>query len=458
MKNDLGTIKNVHFIGIGGSGMSGLARILKAQKKTVTGSDISRNHTVEALMKEGIKVMIGHKSGNLPAKAEMVVYSPAVPRDNPEMKAARKKGKPVFSYPQAVGLLTRTRATICICGTHGKTTTTAMASAVFIGAGKDPSVIVGSVIKELHEKNARNGKGKDLIIESCEYRRGFLNYHPQTIIVTNVEADHLDYYKGLADYRKAFLEFVKKLPANGMVIANRDDKNVRIILKKYPPKKIVWFGKSSGSEYLLKQNAVYHRTRKLAELSLTVPGEHNLMNATAVIALAHRYKLPLPAVKRSLEGYKGSSRRFETVGYCGKAVVIDDYAHHPTEIRATLKAARDKYGAQAKILCVFQPHQYSRTYKLLKDFAKAFGDADEVIIPDIYGVRDTAADLKKISVAKLVSAIAKFHGRVSDGKGFDATTEKIRGNDAYDVIITMGAGNVYKIAETLVRKMNKRPH
>lgn len=452
MKKDLGTIKNIHFVGIGGSGMSGLARILKAQRKTVTGSDISANHTIEALRKERIKVTIGHKSGNLPAKAEMVVYSPAVPQDNPEMKAARGKGVPVFSYPEAVGLLTRTKATICICGTHGKTTTTAMASAVFIGTGKDPSVIVGAAIRELHQKNARNGKGNDLIIESCEYRRGFLNYRPQTIIITNVEADHLDYYKNLADYRKAFLEFVNKLPANGMVIANRDDKNVRAILKKYPSKKIVWFGKSAGAEYLLKRNAVHHRGRKLSELHLTVPGEHNLMNATAVVALAHQYKLPLPAVKRSLEGYKGSSRRFETVGYCGKAVVIDDYGHHPTEIRATLKAARGKYGAKAKILCVFQPHQYSRTYKLLKDFAKAFGDADEVIIPDIYGVRDTVSDLKKINTAKLVKAIAKFHKHVSDGKGFDATTKKIKKNNVYDVIITMGAGNVYKIAEMLAEK------
>lgn len=454
MKKDLPAVKSIHFIGIGGSGMSGLARILKAQKKTVTGSDIALNHTVEGLKKEGIKVTIGHKSGNIPKKTEMVVYSPAVPPNNPERLAAEKMGIPEFSYPQAVGLLTRTKSTICICGTHGKTTTTAMSSAVFIAAKKDPSVIVGAVIRELHQKNARNGKGKDLIIESCEYRRGFLNYRPQTIIITNVEADHLDYYKNLADYKKAFLQFVNTLPPNGMVIANRDDKNIRSILKNYPGKKIVWFGRFRGSDYLLKKNIIRHRNKILTELHLGIPGEHNLMNAAAVTALAHKYKLPMATVRKALEGYQGSSRRFETVGYCGRTVVIDDYGHHPTEIKATLKAAREKYGPKAKILCVFQPHQYSRTYKLLKDFARAFKDADEVIIPNIYGVRDKAADLKKINTAKLVRTIAGFHRRVSDGKGFDSTIKKIRKNGAYDVIITMGAGDVYRIAEALAGKKN----
>ncbi len=456
MTMNLKDIKKIHFIGVGGSGMSGLARIMKAQKKTVTGSDQNQSHACEALKKEGIPVKIGHNPKNIPAGTEMVVYSPAVPETNPERKEAMKRKLTEFSYPQAVGLLTETKRTICICGTHGKTTTTAMASAVFMHCGKDPSVIVGANIRELNNRNAHNGKGEDLIIESCEYRRGFLNYHPQTIIITNVEADHLDYYKNLADYQKAFLQFVHKLPKNGMVIANGDDKNVKSILKKYDKAKIVTYGKSKTSDYILKRNFVYHHRKKIAELRLTVPGEHNLMNATAVVALAGEYGLPLKPAIEALNAYKGSSRRFETVGYHKKAIVIDDYGHHPTEIKATLRAARERFGKKAKILCVFQPHQFSRTYKLLKDFVKAFGDADEVIIPNIYGVRDSASDQKKINTQKLVEAISKHHKKVRDGRGMEATTKSILQNNTCDVVITMGAGDVYKISEALTAKPSSR--
>lgn len=452
MKIDLKTIKYLHFIGIGGSGMSGLARIMKAQGKIVTGSDLNAGHTIDALKKEGIAITLGQTSGKIPAKTEMVVYSPAVPSTNPERLEAQKKHLQQYSYPEAVGLLTGTKSTICISGTHGKTTTTAMSAAVFLKAKKDPSVIVGATIRELKNRNAHNGKGKDLIIESCEYRRGFLHYDPQTIIITNVEADHLDYYKNLADYKKAFVEFVNKLPKNGMVIANHDDKNIRNILQNNRKVKIHWFGKSAGSEYLLKKNTVNRKGKKIAELNLGIPGEHNLMNATAVIALAGTHKIPMKTAIQALDNYKGSSRRFETVGYLGKAIVIDDYGHHPTEIKATLRAARQKYGKKAKILCVFQPHQFSRTLKLLKDFMKAFTDADEVIIPNIYGVRDKASDLKKMNTDKLVKAISKKHRHITNGHGFESTIKKIRAKKNYDIIITMGAGDVYKIAEQLIQK------
>lgn len=449
--NNLQKIKRIHFIGIGGSGMSGLARIMKAQRKNVSGSDQHLSHNVEALKKEGINVKIGHANKNIPAKTEMVVYSPAVPQTNPERVEAQKRRIQQYSYPEAVGLLTQIKSTICICGTHGKTTTTAMSAAIFLKAQRDPTVIVGATIRELNHHNAHNGKGPDLIIESCEYRRGFLHYQPQTIIITNVEADHLDYYKNLSDYKKAFLQFVNKLPRDGMVIANRDDKNIRSILKKYRKAKIIWFGKSSGSDFQLKKNSIYLHGKKIAELKLNIPGEHNLMNATAAVALAHAHKIAVPKAVKALHEYKGSSRRFETVGFCGKATVIDDYGHHPTEIKATLKAAREKFGKRAKLLCVFQPHQFSRTYKLLKDFIKAFKDADAVIIPNIYGVRDSAEDLKKINTDKLVEAIGKNHKHVQNGRGFDATVQTIKKSKNYDVIITMGAGDVYKIAEEITK-------
>ncbi len=455
MINDLKTSKYLHFIGIGGSGMSGLARIMKSQKKTVSGSDQTLSHTVEALKKEDLRIKIGHQGKNIPAKTQMVIYSPAVSETNLERQEAKKRRIPQYSYPEAVGLLTQIKLTICICGTHGKTTTTAMAAAVFLKAKKDPSVIVGANIRELNQRNAHNGKGDELIIESCEYKRGFLNYQPQTIIITNIEADHLDYYKNLADYKKAFLQFVQKPPKNGMVIANRDDKNIRSILKNTGKLKIVWFGKSIGSEYQLKKNTVFHNKKKIAELKLHIPGEHNLMNAVAVIALADQYKLPLKTVIAALNGYQGSSRRFETVGYCGKAIVIDDYGHHPTEIKATLKAARERFGKKAKILCVFQPHQFSRTHKLLRDFVSAFKDANAVIIPNIYGVRDSVEDRKKIDTEKFVGAIAKHHRNVQDGQGIETTIRTIKKSD-YDVIITMGAGDVYKISESITAKSSSR--
>ncbi len=453
---NLKNIKKIHFVGIGGSGMSGLARIMKAQQKTVTGSDQNESHIIEALKREGIQVKTGHSPKNIPTGTEMVVYSPAVPRTNPERMEAKKRGVAQYSYPQAVGLLTETKKTVCICGTHGKTTTTAMASAVFMNDGKDPSVIVGANIRELHNRNAHNGQGGDLIIESCEYRRGFLNYSPQTIIITNVEADHLDYYKNLLDYKKAFRQFLDKLPENGMAIVNGDDKNIESIIRKYKSAKIVTYGKSASSDYMLKKNTVYHGGKKIAELRLSIPGEHNLMNATAVIALASEYGMALQPAVEALNRYKGSSRRFETVGYHNKAVVIDDYGHHPTEIKATLKAARERFGKKAKILCIFQPHQFSRTQKLLKDFVKAFTDADEVIIPNIYGVRDSAADRKKINTQKLVAAISKHHGKVRDGQGMEATTLSILQNNTYDVVITMGAGDVYKISEALISTPSSR--
>lgn len=452
MEKDLNNLKYIHFIGIGGSGMSGLARIMKAQNKAVTGSDQHKNHTIESLIHEGIKIKIGQKIQQIPNKTQAVVYSPAVPQNNPEMKAARKMKIHQFSYPEAVGRLTRTKSTICICGTHGKTTTTAMSSAAFLKGEKDPSIIVGAAIKELNNHNARHGMGENLIIESCEYRRGFLNYQPQTIVITNIEADHLDYYKNLADYKKAFLQFVHKLPQNGMVIANHDDKNIRSILKNYRKTKIIWYGQTAGAEYVLKNNVIYHKKMKQAELTLQVPGNHNLMNATAVVALAGQYKIPIKTTIKALNEFKGSSRRFETVGYHGKAIVIDDYGHHPTEIKATLSAARERFGAKAKILCIFQPHQYSRTYKLLKDFVKAFKDASEIIIPNIYGVRDSEQDMKKIDTNKFVLAISKHHKHVINGKGFEKTINRIRKDNSYDVILTMGAGDVYKISEQLVEQ------
>ncbi|MFA5830074.1 MAG: UDP-N-acetylmuramate--L-alanine ligase [Candidatus Gracilibacteria bacterium] len=453
MINELQSAKNIHFIGIGGSGMSGLARILNIIGKKISGSDQNVSNTFLALKSENLKIHAGHKAQNIPAKTDLVVYSAAVPKKNPELLEAQKRKLPCLTYPQAVGLLTQHYQTISICGTHGKTTVTAMTALSFAAAKQDPTVIVGATLKEFNHKNERFGKSEYFILESCEYRRGFLNYHPKVIVITNIEPDHLDYYKNLQDYRSAFQEFCEKLPKDGLIICNSDDENINYVMgkiKNHP--KIITFGTNKKADYQIKSNKIYHNKKLLGSLDLKIPGQHNLMNAAAAIALTHHLKFDLGKIFQALNNYHGASRRFEVKGKIGKTVFIDDYGHHPTEIKATLKAAREKFGKK-KILCIFQPHQYSRTYKLLNGFADSFNDVDEVIIPNILNVRDSAADLKKINEQILVQKIAKFQPNVSYGKGLENTTKIVQKKlKDYDVIITMGAGDVYKLADNLLKK------
>lgn len=440
--------QNFHFIGIGGSGMSGLAKILKAKRKKISGSDEKSSPITLSLQRGGISLAIGHNANNIPKETQIIIYSPAVPENNPEKVEAQRRGLPQLSYPEAVGLLTKEKKTIAVCGTHGKTTTTALITIGLLAAKKDPSVLVGASIPELHNHSERHGKGDYFVLESCEYKRGFLNYHPQIIVITNIEADHLDYYKDLKDYKSAFAEFITKLPKNGLIIANYDDANVRSILKKSEVK-IVWYG-TRKADYQLKGNDIIFRKKTIAKLNLRIPGQHNLINSTAAIALLSELKLPLTKIIESINKYQGSSRRFESKGTIGKTVLIDDYGHHPTEIKVTLKAAREKFGRNKKILCIFQPHQYSRTAKLLEGFSKAFQDADEVIISNILAVRDSSADIKSINAETLVRKIKKHHPSVRFGDGIDKTGSFVKKHlQNYDVIITMGAGDVWKVIDGL---------
>lgn len=452
MKNTFKKFRNIHCIGIGGSGLSGLAQILGKNGCRVTGSDKTRSAAVTSLNKSGIKVNVGHKAAYLPAKTDLVIYSSAIPRTNPELKEAIKRKIPAITYSKAVGLLSENYRTISVCGTHGKTTTTALSAAALIAAKKDPTVIVGSLVKELGGRNYRVGKGSFLVVESCEHFRNFLTYNPEIIVITNIEADHLDYYKDLADYKNAFRTFIGKLPENGLLIANGDDPNVKDILKNFRKSKIVLYGRSEKNDYRLAGNKIFSGKKMIAEINLKIPGDHNLMNAAAVVALASEKKLSMNAVTKALCSFRGSARRFELKGIVNKTHIIDDYAHHPTEISVTLKALREKYGKKSRILCIFQPHQYSRTRLLLKDFARSFADADEVIIPNILRVRDTSSDVESITPEKLVREISKNHRRVRYLKNFKATEAYAKKHlRNFDVIITMGAGDVWKIADALVR-------
>lgn len=453
-------MKKIHVVGIGGIGLSGLAAILHLKGKRVSGSDQEESETTKKLRKMDIPVHIGHTAdvfNNSKTRPEKVIYSLAIEKSNPELREAARLGIPRVSYPEAVGELSKEYFTIAICGTHGKSTTTAMISKILIENNFDPTVIVGTKLREFGGDNFRLGKSKILVLEACEYKRAFLNYRPRAIICHTIEADHLDYYKNLDDYKKAFEQFAVRLPKDGYFFGNIDDDAVQGILQKlqkshFPSYNMFSYGmKHPAADFLLKKNSIWHRGKKEGDLRMQIPGIHNRSNALAAYALCATLGVAPKDILKSLYGYKGTSRRLEEKGRFGKTLILDDYAHHPTEIRATLQALREKFGKK-KICVVFQPHQYSRTKKLFKEFTQAFGAADEVIIPNIYEVRDDKKDRVSVSAEELVKGIQKNQKNAKYGEGMENTTKylKKKGSD-FDVIITMGAGDVWKIGEALIK-------
>jgi UDP-N-acetylmuramate--alanine ligase len=445
MQNIISKAEKIHCIGIGGSGVSALAAILHEQGKNITGTDRTDSPIVKLLRSKGIDIKVGHNHRHIPLNTDLIIYSPAIPYDNSEREKARKLNIPEMSYPKAIGELTKEKDTIAICGTHGKTTVTSMITAAFLAEDKDPSVIVGSHIMELEKQNYRLGKGDYLLLESCEYCRNFLNYRPNAIVLNNIDLDHLDYYKDQQDYENAFFEFAELLPDDGLLIANYDDKNVVSVcnrLKKEKPEiKIISFGTSPNADFPLEKHN---------DISLKIPGKHNVMNALAAISLCISLGFDRSNTVRAINNFSGAKRRFELVAEIGKTQIYDDYAHHPSEIKATLGAIREKYGYHKKVLCIFQPHQHSRTKKLLSEFADSFNEADEVIIPNIYKVRDTVEDIKSINEENLIGEIRKHQPNVINGDGLGNTEKIVREKMSnFDVIITMGAGDITNLASKL---------
>lgn len=454
MSKTLGQSKNIYCVGIGGSGVSALAAILKKSGKNVSGSDSNLSPTTEKLKIMGIPVHIGHNEQSLPKNTDLLIYSPAVKDDNPERIKAKKNGISQLSYPEAVGELTKRKNTIAVCGTHGKTTVTSMVSTILIKAGKDPSVLVGSHIKELENENHRLGKGEWLILEACEYCRNFLNYHPDAIILNNIEADHLDYYKDDNDYISAFNEFILTLPHNGLLIANNEDQNTSALVEKIKKErediKIVTFGGRNG-DFHVKDGKIIHQGKPIGKIKMRIPGKHNVLNALAAIALSTSIGIDSKESLDAINAFNGAARRFEFLGKREGAMIFSDYAHHPTEIKATLLTAREKFGQDKKILAVFQPHQYSRTYKLINGFIEAFNTADMTIISDIFMTRDSKEDISKIDSGKLVELIEANNKNVQYGGDLSETFKKtVSIIGEYDVVIIMGAGNVDIIAKQLL--------
>jgi UDP-N-acetylmuramate--alanine ligase len=394
--------KNIHIIGIGGIGTSSLAQIFSERGNVISGSDNKKSDITEELEKNKIKVFYNQKKENINKNLDLVIFSPAIPENNEELKEAKKLGIKTLSYPEALGGFSKDFFTIAVAGTHGKSTTTAMLAVIAKNAGLDPTVVVGTKVKEFAEQNFLSGNSKLLIIEACEYKRSFLNFHPDILIITNTELDHLDYYKNEADYLSAF-----------ETLENQSKK----IIKNIEVEK----------RYKLKS-----------------PGDFNQENANNAALAAKELKISDEEIKNSLENFQGIWRRMEKKETkFENTIFIDDYAHHPTEIKVTLDAIREK-NPDSKILCVFQPHQYSRTAMLLDKFANSFFSADKVIIPNIYQVRDSEEDLKRVSVDKLIDAIKNTEAK--NGKSLKETAEYIRNyHQEYDIVVTMGAGDITSI-------------
>jgi UDP-N-acetylmuramate--alanine ligase len=443
--------KNIHFIGIGGIGTSSLAQILLGKEKKISGSDNCPSDIIESLEKNKIKIFNDHSEKNINSKIDLIIYSPAIPKDNPELIAAKSLKITTISYPDAVGELSQDYYTIAIAGTHGKSTTTAMLSLIAIEADLDPSIIIGTKIKELDNQNSRVGESPYLIIEACEYKESFLEFEPNILIITNVEADHLDHYGNEENYINAFNKLAKKVPQDGAIIINKDDENSVKAVEGAKAQLVTWSReKEKGTADLVGNELVYElpvddqvTAEQKIKLEPQLPGEFNVENACFAALSGLLLQIDHQVIEKSIKTYSGSWRRFEYKKVKGiNTTIIDDYGHHPTEIKATLKAIREKY-PQEKVLVIFQPHQYSRTKFFLEDFATSFDNADEVIIPNIYQVRDSKDDVESVSVDNLVREIRKHHKHVKNGGGLETTAKFIKENHKkYDVIVTMGAGDI----------------
>lgn len=456
---NLNQLKKIHFIGIGGIGVSAMAKLMLELKKKVTGSDLTDSEIIQQLKVMNAKCYIGqHKSENVKSDVDLVIYSNAVPKNNPEIKHAVKLKIPCSSYPQFLGEFMKDKFPIVISGTHGKSTTTAMLATILIEAGFDPTVIVGTKL-DLFKGNERLGKSKYMVVEGDEYKEAFLNYQPKGLIINNIEPDHLDYYKTLKNIVIAFRKLVKKVPVHGVLVARAEDENVKNILKSVKCK-VITFGLKKGNflaTHIIRHGELTRFAIKGPEsfdLALRVPGVHNTLNALASTIMALALGIRQETIQKALLKYHGVWRRFEIKGEQRGIIIIDDYAHHPTEIKVTLRTAK-QYFPDKKIWCVFQPHNRNRTIKLFKEFVHAFSDCDKLVLTEIYDVAGREHG-EKISAADLAKAIKKLKKDVTFIKNLkDITPYLVKNAKPGDVIITMGAGDITKVSDELIKKLTK---
>lgn len=453
----LDSIRNVHCIGIGGIGVSALARLFHDLGKRVSGSDLAASIVTDDLAKRGLAVRVGpHRPENIPANVGLVVYSAAVPEDNPERREAARRGLTAWSYFEALGQVMAGKETITISGTHGKTTVTAMIGSIFVDAGLDPTVVVGSRLG-LFDGNERLGHSNYFIAEACEWRRHFLHLPSRAIVLTNIEADHLDYFKNLDDIVDAFAAYVRKLPPEGLLVVNAEDPRVKRVAA-LAPCRVLTFGLNRGDR---RATAIEYKPGQVRwrfeggddqfPVKLRVPGEHNIRNALAAATLARAYGVTTSVIQQSLARYPGAWRRFEQKGTVNGAIVIDDYAHHPTEINATIQAARSFFPGR-RLLVAFQPHHRNRTVKLFDGFVDSLSKADELFLTEIYDVAGRELG-EKISGADLARALRERGKRVRFDPTLPVLISALRETAVpNDVILIMGAGTITDVAGKLVDK------
>jgi UDP-N-acetylmuramate--alanine ligase len=449
-----------HFIGVGGIGMSGLAKLMLRDGCAVTGSDQEDSSAVEEIRRLGADIKIGHSRENIVMPVNAVVISAAIKEGNPEYDFACEQGCRIYKYAEMLGAIMDQYDGVAVCGTHGKSTTSAWLSFVMREAGLDPNFIVGADIPQL-SSNSGAGGGRFFIAEACEYDRSFLNLHPKVAVLLNIEQDHLDYYADEAEIVEAFREFVKGVRDDGVIIANGADANVMSVVDKLKfSQKLLTFGIGAGfgiSAQKLRlvggfyEFDVFHGESHLGRVRIGLAGEHNVLNALAVIGSAIAAGVGTPIVLEHLGRFTGIDRRLMFKGKVNGVTVLDDYAHHPTEIRASLQAIRQCYCPE-RIWCVFQPHQYSRTRFLLDDFAESFKLADVTIVPEIYFVRDTAEAKSQVNSEVLVDRICSEGSEAVFIDDFAGICEYLERNvQGGDVVVTMGAGDIWKVADEYIQ-------
>lgn len=450
--------KNIHMIGIGGVSMSGIAAILKNWGFTVTGSDWAKSETTDKLDELGIKVTIGHNLEAI-ANSDIIVYSAAIKEDDPEMLEAKRLGIPTIERADFLGELTRCyQDTICVSGTHGKTTTTSMISLCFLEALKDPSIQVGAYLKPL-SGNYKVGNSEYFIIEACEYVESFLKFSPKAEIILNIDNDHLDYFKNFENIKNAFIRYVKLLPDDGILILNADDSNC-LEISQYTNVQPITYGIQNKDADFHANNIifdadgfpefdVYHKDSFFERIKLSVPGTHNILNALACIALCTPYGIEKNAIQSALLKFTGAHRRFEFKGKIDdKVSVYDDYGHHPTEILAIAKSLSHKKYHHSWV--IFQPHTYSRTKNLLKDFANSLLNFDHVIVLDIYAAREK--NLYGITSKDLVEQLHSIGKEAKYIPDFNECASYVKNNvKENDIVLTLGAGTVTEIGPMLLQ-------
>jgi len=452
-----GRIKNIHFVGIGGIGMSGIAEVLLNLGYHISGSDLKETEVTRRLRSLGCEISYGHRNENL-READVVVISSAVRQNNPEVEAAEQRLIPVIPRAEMLAELMRMKIGIAIAGTHGKTTTTSLISTVLAAGGLDPTVVIGGRLNSIGS-NARLGQGEFLVAEADESDGSFLKLMPTIAVVTNIDPEHLDFYKGIDEIKETFLRFLEKIPFFGLAVLCLDHPNIQSLLPRLK-KRFATYGLTTQADFQAKEIAfeglstsfdVFHQRQGIGRLSLRMPGVHNVYNALATVATAFELNIPFQVVQETLRNFGGVQRRFQIKGEKKGILVVDDYGHHPVEIMATLKAARTGWGK--RIIAVFQPHRYTRTQALFKDFLTAFYDADVLILTDIYPAGEDRIEG--------VGSKALFEGLREYGHK-DVTYLAEKGEivehllhilSPGDLVITLGAGDIWQVSEELVNRL-----